>query len=118
MKNEFTTFEVVVVFGISRDRIQVWLDRGFIKPSAHKARGQGDKNLFNREDLYRIGLFEKLNELGFRRIPSAELAAQGIGCLEGKRAARVALGSPLIKIVIDLQAIKTEVDKKIRQRGW
>lgn len=72
-KDFFTTFDVAKIVGIKRTRLQEWLDRGYIKPSIQKARGQGTKALFSKEDLYAIKLFGELLKKGFTRNRAASI---------------------------------------------
>ena len=67
----FTTFEIEKKLGIPRNRLQQWIDRGFVTPS-EQARGHGTKNRFSRHDLYRIELFRRLAWYGLSRKESAE----------------------------------------------
>lgn len=67
MRLEFKTPFVTKLFDINRNRFQVWLDRGWVTPSIQKAKGQGRRNKFSKEDLYMIALFKLLVESGFSR---------------------------------------------------
>lgn len=64
MDTEFSTLDIVKLMGISRERLRVWMDKGFIRPSIQKAEKRGEKNLFSKVDLYIIGLFRYLLDKG------------------------------------------------------
>ena len=70
--NEFSTFDVVKILAIKRDRLKDWMTREHIKPSIQEAKGQGTKALFNRADLYAIQLFQHLLNRGFPRKQAAK----------------------------------------------
>ena len=63
----YTTFEICKKMGIRKERFREWIDRGYIKPSIQKASGRGTKNLFSKNDLYTIALFNYLIDRGFSR---------------------------------------------------
>jgi hypothetical protein len=65
--NEFTTFDFDKKLGIQRNLLAQWIMRGYIAPSVTRAKGLGTRNLFSRNDAYRIVLFKKLVETGIRR---------------------------------------------------
>jgi DNA-binding transcriptional MerR regulator len=67
MDEQFLTSDVTRITGVKRNRLQVWLDKGWITPSIQKAQGQGTRNIFSLHDLYVIALFKKLVEIGVPR---------------------------------------------------
>jgi DNA-binding transcriptional MerR regulator len=67
MDKRFYTSDVTRITGVKRNRLQVWLDKGWMTPSIQKARGQGTRNIFSLHDLYVIALFKKLVEIGVPR---------------------------------------------------
>lgn len=67
MKDEFTTFDIEKILEIKRNCIQPWLDGGFVNPSIQRATRRGTKNLFSRDDLYKIRLFQLLLDSGISR---------------------------------------------------
>ena len=72
-EEEFTTFQVAKILGVSRSSVQQWLDSGFIEPSILAAEGRGTKNLFSREDLYRIAMFRALSRAGVAQKKAGKL---------------------------------------------
>lgn len=64
---QYSTFEIKDILEMPRERLQDWIQRGFIYPSLNQAKGRGTKNVFSLWDLYGIALFEKLLWLGFSR---------------------------------------------------
>lgn len=71
---QFTTFQITKKLNINRNTLQQWLDRGLIHPSIQKASGQGTKNIFSLNDVYQIGLFQKLYQVGFTQKIASELS--------------------------------------------
>jgi hypothetical protein len=141
----FTTFDFDRKLGIQRNLIAQWLMRGYILPSVTQAKGVGTRNLFSRNDAYKIVLFKKLVETGIRRDEAKyyiDINFQSVGRgpnekefvviyrrdkVSGKDKGVIAdidlvKASPTIPrrgdgawaVVIDLLAIKEEVDRKLR----
>lgn len=73
MQQEFTTFDVMRILKIDRERLREWTKKGYIRPSIQEATGTGTKSLFSKADLYRIGLFRKLIAAGIQRDGAAHL---------------------------------------------
>jgi DNA-binding transcriptional MerR regulator len=73
---EFTTFQVSRILGVSRSSLQQWLDFGFIEPSKQVSEGKGSKNLFSREDLYRIEMFRVLHRAGVAQKKAGKLGSE------------------------------------------
>lgn len=65
-KDEFSLFEVRDKLGITRNRLQEWVSMGFITPK-EKAAGAGTKNVFDRNNVYQIRLFQIFLKLGVYR---------------------------------------------------
>jgi hypothetical protein len=80
MKTQYSTMDIVKIFGIPRERLREWLSRGFIKPGIQEASGPGTKALFALDDLYRIMLFKQLVESGTSR----EMASELVNCLSSE----------------------------------
>jgi DNA-binding transcriptional MerR regulator len=70
---EFTTFQVSRILGVTRSSLQQWIDFKFIEPSISVAEGRGTKNLFSREDLYRIEMFRALSRSGIAQKKAGKL---------------------------------------------
>ena len=66
LRDEFTTFDIIKALGIPRERLQDWINRGFVKPSV-PAEGKGTKAIFTRGDVYAVALFKSLLKIGFKR---------------------------------------------------
>jgi len=140
MSQEFTTFEIEKRLGIQRNLLAQWLMRGYIVPSVSRATGLGTKNLFSRNDLYKISLFKMLVETGIRRDEAKDYIGinfQWVGggpkdnkfavCYRRGKGIGVTLEMELVKepptvfrregggwtLVIDLLSIKEEVDGKL-----
>jgi DNA-binding transcriptional MerR regulator len=72
---EFSTFDIMKILSIPRERLRDWMNRGFIVPTK-KAQGYGTKAVFSQEDVYKVGLFKKLLEMGFKRKKAAVIIKQ------------------------------------------
>ncbi|MFC1591455.1 hypothetical protein ACFL43_02910 [Thermodesulfobacteriota bacterium] len=72
----YTTTDILGLFGIKKQRFRQWLDKEYIIPDLKVSTGSGDKNLFNRFDLYRISLFIKLINIGLNRYIASEFAKE------------------------------------------
>ena len=66
MEKEFSTFEVMKILDIKRERLREWMIKKFISPT-QSASGVGTKAIFSLLDVYRIGVFKKLVEAGINR---------------------------------------------------
>jgi len=66
-RREFSTLDIVKLLGIPRERLRVWIDKGYITPSIQTADKQGEKHLFSVVDLYIIEIFKYLIEKGYSR---------------------------------------------------
>ncbi len=64
---EFKASRVTEITGVKRNRLQVWMENGWIIPSIEKASGHGTRNVFSKEDLYCIAMFRVLVERGLPR---------------------------------------------------
>ena len=73
-KLSFSTFDLTKALEIPRSNLQLYLDKGFIRPSLGAASGKGTRNRFSLEDVYRIRLFQRLSEAGLSQKEAAELA--------------------------------------------
>ena len=74
MKKEstYTVFDISKMMGIKRSTLKQRLERGLIEASVQKAEGQGTKNLFSKQDLYHLVLFQRLFEVGFDQYHASE----------------------------------------------
>jgi len=68
----YTTGDIIEALNIPKQRLRVWLDNEYIKPSIRKASGAGTTNAFARVDIYLIALFKHLLEV--TKIPRADAA--------------------------------------------
>ncbi|MCD6265259.1 MAG: MerR family transcriptional regulator [Deltaproteobacteria bacterium] len=69
----FTTFNIIKMLNIKRERLRKWIDEGFITPDK-KADGVGTKALFSLDSVYRIQLFLELLWIGLTREKAREIA--------------------------------------------
>jgi hypothetical protein len=65
MSDEFKIPDITRLFGLKRNLLQQWLDRGFIEASIQRSTKKGEVNLFSEADLYLIRFFQKLLAMGF-----------------------------------------------------
>jgi hypothetical protein len=64
---EFQTKDITAITNVKRNRLQSWIESGFISPSISGGGGSGSKNLWSKDDIYRIEIFKRLVESGFSR---------------------------------------------------
>jgi hypothetical protein len=64
---EFKSPVVREIFDIKKERLRQWIRLGYITPSIKVSSGPGVENVFSGIDLFRIGLFIKLVEIGLNR---------------------------------------------------
>ena len=77
-KNEFSVKDVERICGVKRGRLQPWLDSGYISPSVKVPECRGYRNVFNRQDLYRISVFDMLVSSGISRRMANEMIPKEI----------------------------------------
>ena len=65
--------DVTRITGVSRPRMEQWMQLGYIKPSVNRASGRGTRNIFDRYDLYKIALFRHITETGWYREDAGRL---------------------------------------------
>lgn len=82
MQREFSTLDIVKLLGIPRERLRVWMDKGFVRPSIQTADKQGEKNLFSVADLHTIEMFKYLTERGYRRERAADFIHEWVKVLK------------------------------------
>jgi DNA-binding transcriptional MerR regulator len=68
----FSSFQVVKILQIKKERLQEWLHKGFIAPET-RASGRGTRNRFSQTNLYEIALFDYLLDRGLSRKESAKI---------------------------------------------
>lgn len=59
---EFRASDVEKIVSVKRTRLQQWLERGWIVPSVRVADGPGTRNVYSRNDLYKIAVFREATE--------------------------------------------------------
>jgi hypothetical protein len=62
----FSSFEIVKQLGIKRETLRDWVKWSYIEPET-KASGKGTKSVFSRQNLYEIGVFIHLIDIGIPR---------------------------------------------------
>ena len=72
MKQYFTR-HIHELTGVKINRLQGWIEYGFISPSIKKASGHGTRNIWSEEDVEKIKRFKALVELGYQRRLAAKL---------------------------------------------
>jgi DNA-binding transcriptional MerR regulator len=136
----YTTFDILKILDIKRERLRKWIDEGFIIPD-QKADGVGTKALFSLDSVYRIKFFLELLWIGLTREKAREIAMEitfkNVGTkpedfkyltiktdktITGMHSTEVEIekGAPQIDIekylsvtVLNLLAIKMEVDRVV-----
>jgi hypothetical protein len=71
---EFSTFQLARILKTNRSVIQLWLTRKLIEPSVSVADGAGSKNIFNKNDIYRVYLFKLFYESGLSQAEASRIA--------------------------------------------
>lgn len=66
VKTGFSTFDVIKIFDMKRERLREWMNHGFITPTM-PAEGVGTKAAFTLLDVYQVGVFKKLVDAGVNR---------------------------------------------------
>ena len=69
----FSTPQVLELFDLKAGRLRQWVKLGYVRPTK-EATGSGSTNYFDKNCLYRIGMFIKLCNAGFNRYISSSLA--------------------------------------------
>ena len=81
---QFQAADIEKITGVKRNRLQQWLEHGFIAPSIQTASGHGTRNIWSRGDLYAIAVFKKVTESGLSRKIVCDFLFSGVlGCLYG-----------------------------------
>ena len=70
---QYLTGHICKTTGVKRNRLQAWIESGFISPSIKKASGHGTRNIWSEEDIEKIRRFKALVELGYHRKLAAKL---------------------------------------------
>jgi len=65
-KIELSTFDVMKILGLERERLRAWLHYEYI-PIKRAASGRGTKAIFSLTNVYNIAIFKKLIEAGLQR---------------------------------------------------
>ena len=68
----YTMKDITSKLGIKRTALQQWIERGYILPSIQAAGGHGTKNLWSREDLLNMAIFQELIRHRYLREEAAE----------------------------------------------
>jgi hypothetical protein len=65
-KKEFSTFQVMKILKVRRERLREWMSQGFISPML-SAKGAGTKAIFSIVDVYKVAVFKRLVDAGLNR---------------------------------------------------
>jgi len=74
---KFFAKDIEKITSVKRNRLQAWIEKGFVSPSILEAEGHGTRNIWSIIDLYNIAVFKKLTESGLSRTLVAEFIALG-----------------------------------------
>jgi hypothetical protein len=111
VKDEFfSSFEVLTILDMPRERLKDWIARNYIKPYK-PAQGKGYPAVFTRLNLYQIAIFKKLVEMGLSRDKAAEIVNQ----LEDQDPKAESLGF-LVYMVINKGGV-LDYEPRIVERG-
>lgn len=92
---EYFAGDVERITGVQRLRLHHWMKEGFLVPSGQIARGHGTKNIYTREDLYKIALLKKLIESGIHGWAAQALLGYDLRLLWGIHKGRLENLPPL-----------------------
>lgn len=76
------------LLGIKRPALRQWMELGFVSPSI-KADGHGTRNLWSREDVLGLAVFQKLLEHGFTREEAAQTLREPMSLFVDKRGCKL-----------------------------
>jgi len=79
------TSAVTSICDITRNRLQVWMDSGWIRASLEVSTGHGVRNLFSDADLDVVYFFKKATESGISRAAVASFLPMLYGNAKGLR---------------------------------
>jgi len=71
-REQFFASDVERICEVKRNRLQTWIERGWIIPSIQKGEGSGYKNIFSLTDLLSISFFKQAIESGISRDAAAK----------------------------------------------
>jgi len=73
----FDIIEVSKILEMKPNRLREWIRLGYILPDIKApSAGVGNKNLFEKESIYKIALYKKLLDLRLHRLLSMEISQQ------------------------------------------
>ena len=70
---EFQNKHITKALQIPKERFRSWIAAGYVMPSIQESSGRGVYNLFNRWDVYLVGLFVHLTKQGYGYRVASEL---------------------------------------------
>lgn len=68
--------KVIEILKIPRERFKDWGGKGFIWPSIREKQGKRTHSMYTRSDIYKIGLFKRLQRSGLTRAVAANYIGQ------------------------------------------
>jgi hypothetical protein len=100
-RDTFQTADVVKILKIPRQRLRVWLNRGWVKAS-EPARGQGQRNVFTLADLYEIAFFKSLVDDAHIECRTAALFINGLKAVKQISGLRANASGRFILVTTDI----------------
>lgn len=73
---EYQLKDLMWVVEITAPRVQVWLEKGWVRPSVQVASGYGTRNIYSRGDLYLVALFRQVVDMGLQRQRAGDFLAR------------------------------------------
>ena len=107
----FTSTQVLELFDIKTERLRQWLKKGYFEPKI-KATGSGTKNYYSIYQLYAIGAFLKLINLGVQRHISSQIAND----FSNEEWSEIISGSSIKYMIISGEGRKSEDWRKYLNR--
>jgi hypothetical protein len=105
--DRFFAGDVERITEVQRIRLYQWQRYGFITPSIQVAQKTGDKNIYSRDDLYKIAAFKELIENGLHGKVAARLLDVNIGTWKHMHDYEMSKGSLGICLITGRRFTKT-----------
>lgn len=73
MKNTYTLKQITEILKVKRNRLQQWMENGYLTPSVVKSNIQGERNIWSFSDMVRIASFQQLLKNGLSRVGASDI---------------------------------------------
>ncbi|MFH2065654.1 MAG: hypothetical protein ABIK15_10695 [Pseudomonadota bacterium] len=115
----YSTFDALEILDLKRGRLIQWMKNGFIPEGEQVVWGSKTKTVFKRKELYSIGMFKELLDLGLNR----DVASR---CIKAVNWDQVVSGEQVLFFFIDdgnnekiyFFGHNDSIDFKVPQKGF